>query len=154
MCIRDIRGVFPIKVNQQQHTVEKIAQFGSRFHHGLEVGSKAELISAISQLKDPEACLICNGYKDEEFIDLGLSAVRMGFKCIFVMEMPGELELILERSAALGVRPLDVYKRQDRPCKTSRRLTTGSGTSSGRTSGMLSPVSAMLTSRMLNRRME
>ena len=102
----EYRGVFPIKVNQQQHTVEKIAQFGSRFHHGLEVGSKAELISAISQLKDPEACLICNGYKDEEFIDLGLSAVRMGFKCIFVMEMPGELELILERSAALGVRPL------------------------------------------------
>ena len=76
----EYRGVFPIKVNQQQHTVEKIAQFGSRFHHGLEVGSKAELISAISQLKDPEACLICNGYKDEEFIDLGLSAVRMGFK--------------------------------------------------------------------------
>ena len=102
----EYRSVFPIKVNQQQHTVEKIAQFGSRFHHGLEVGSKAELISAISQLKDPEACLICNGYKDEEFIDLGLSAVRMGFKCIFVMEMPGELELILERSAALGVRPL------------------------------------------------
>ena len=47
----EYRGVFPIKVNQQQHTVEKIAQFGSRFHHGLEVGSKAELISAISQLK-------------------------------------------------------------------------------------------------------
>ena len=102
----EYRGVFPIKVNQQQHTVEKIAQFGSRYHHGLEVGSKAELISAISQLRDEEACLICNGYKDEEFIDLGLSAVRMGFKCIFVMEMPGELELILERSRTLGVRPL------------------------------------------------
>lgn len=100
------RGVFPIKVNQQQHTVEKITQFGARYHHGLEVGSKAELISAISQLKDEEACLICNGYKDEEFIDLGLSAMRMGFKCFFVLEMPGELELILERAAALGVRPL------------------------------------------------
>ncbi|MEG2139241.1 MAG: biosynthetic arginine decarboxylase [Bilophila sp.] len=100
------RGVFPIKVNQQQHTVEKITQFGARYHHGLEVGSKAELISAISQLKDEEACLICNGYKDEEFIDLGLSAVRMGFNCFFVLEMPGELELILERAAALGVRPL------------------------------------------------
>ena len=102
----EYRGVFPIKVNQQQHTVEKIAQFGERYHHGLEVGSKAELISAISQLKDEEACLICNGYKDEEFIDLGLSAVRMGFKCFFVLEMPGELELILERGEALGVRPL------------------------------------------------
>ena len=102
----EYRGVFPIKVNQQQHTVEKIAQFGERYHHGLEVGSKAELISAISQLKDEEACLICNGYKDEEFIDLGLSAVCMGFKCFFVLEMPGELELILERGEALGVRPL------------------------------------------------
>lgn len=100
------RGVFPIKVNQQQHTVEKITQFGARYHHGLEVGSKAELISAISQLKDEEACLICNGYKDEEFIDLGLSAMRMGFKCFFVLEMPGELELILERAEVLGVRPL------------------------------------------------
>ena len=102
----EYRGVFPIKVNQQQHTVEKITQFGAPYHHGLEVGSKAELIAAISQLKDEEACLICNGYKDEEFIDLGLSAVRMGFKCFFVLEMPGELELILERGQALGVRPL------------------------------------------------
>lgn len=102
----EYRGVFPIKVNQQQHTVEKIVQFGAKYHHGLEVGSKAELISAISQLKDEEACLICNGYKDEEFIDLGLSALRMGFKCFFVLEMPGELELILERSEALGIRPL------------------------------------------------
>lgn len=102
----EYRGVFPIKVNQQQHTVEKIARFGSRFHRGLEVGSKVEPISAISQPKDPEACLICNGYKNEEFIDLGLSAVRMGFKCIFIMEMPDELELIFERSTVLGVRPL------------------------------------------------
>ena len=102
----EYRGVFPIKVNQQQDTVKKIAQFGSKYHHGLEVGSKAELISAISQLKDPEACLICNGYKDEEFVDLGLTAVRMGFKCFFVLEMPGELELILERAEAMGVRPM------------------------------------------------
>ena len=101
----EYRGVFPIKVNQQQHTVEKIAQFGSRFHHGLEVGSKAELISAISQLKDPESCLICNGYKDEEFIDLGLHALSMGFNVIFVLEMPGELEVILEEARRMNIRP-------------------------------------------------
>ena len=99
------RGVFPIKVNQQQQVVEKIAQIGTRFHHGLEVGSKAELIAAVSQLRDPEACLICNGYKDEEFIDLGLHALRLGFNCFFVLEMPGELDLILERSEKLGVKP-------------------------------------------------
>ena len=57
------RGVFPIKVNQQQQVVSKIAQYGAAYHHGLEVGSKAELIAAISQLKSREACLICNGYK-------------------------------------------------------------------------------------------
>ena len=99
------RGVFPIKVNQQQHTVEKIIQYGEKYHHGLEVGSKAELIAAVAQLRDSKACLICNGYKDEEFIDLGLSAVRMGVNCIFVLEMPGELDLIMERSQALGIRP-------------------------------------------------
>jgi len=99
------RGVFPIKVNQQQQVVENIAEFGERHHHGLEVGSKAELIAAISQLRSNEACLICNGYKDEEFIDLGLHALRMGFNCFFVMEMPGELEVILERAKLLGMRP-------------------------------------------------
>lgn len=99
------RGVFPIKVNQQQQVVEKIAQFGAHYHHGLEVGSKAELIAAISLMRDTEACLICNGYKDEEFFDLGLQAQRLGFNVHFVMEMPGELDLLLERSRALGVRP-------------------------------------------------
>ena len=99
------RGVFPIKVNQQQQVLEALTSTGTRFHHGLEVGSKAELLAAVSILRDEEACLICNGYKDEEFIDLGLYAMRMGFKCFFVIEMPSELELILERSELLGVRP-------------------------------------------------
>lgn len=101
----EYRGVFPIKVNQQQQVVEKIAQYGARYHHGLEVGSKAELIAGVSLLRDPEACLICNGYKDEEFIDLGLHALRMGFNCFFVVEMPSELELILERAKLLNVKP-------------------------------------------------
>lgn len=100
------RGVFPIKVNQQQQVVQEVTEFGKNFHVGLEAGSKAELLAAISFMKDPEACLICNGYKDEEFIDLGLYAVKMGYKCFFVIEMPNELDLILERSAKLGVKPL------------------------------------------------
>ena len=70
------RGVYPIKVNQQQQVVEEVTKFGQRYHHGLEVGSKAELIAALSVMKDKEACLICNGYKDQEFIDLGLYAVK------------------------------------------------------------------------------
>ena len=101
----EYRGVYPIKVNQQQQVIEEVAKFGQRYHHGLEVGSKAELIAALSILKDKEACLICNGYKDKEFIDLGLYAVKMGFKCFFVVEIPGELELILQRSEALKIKP-------------------------------------------------
>jgi arginine decarboxylase len=100
------RGVYPIKVNQQQQVVEEICEFGKTYHHGLEAGSKAELIAAISFLKDPDAYLICNGYKDEEFIDLGLYALKMGIRCVFVVEMPSELDLILERSRALGIRPV------------------------------------------------
>ncbi|MDP4092335.1 MAG: biosynthetic arginine decarboxylase [Bacillota bacterium] len=101
----EYRGVYPIKVNQQQQVVEEVTKFGQRYHHGLEVGSKAELVAALSLMKDKEACLICNGYKDEEFIDLGLYAVKMGFKCLFVIEIPGELDIVLERSQALGVKP-------------------------------------------------
>ena len=102
----EYRGIFPIKVNQQQQVVEAIARFGSRYHHGMEVGSKAELFAALAHIRDEEACLVCNGYKDEEFIDLGLYAIRMGFRCFFVVEMPSELDLILERADHMGVKPL------------------------------------------------
>ena len=120
------RGVFPIKVNQQQQVVEAIARFGSRYHHGMEVGSKAELFAAISQLRDEEACLICNGYKDEEFIDLGLYATRMGFLCFFVVEMPGELDIILERAAQLDVKLL-IGVRAKLACKAGGHWTDSGG---------------------------
>ena len=102
----DYRGVFPIKVNQQCHVIEEIADYGSRYHHGLEAGSKAELIIALSQLRDHDSLIICNGYKDEEFIELGLYARQMGIKCFFVLETAMELDIILERSRALGIDPL------------------------------------------------
>ncbi len=102
----DFKGVYPIKVNQQKQVIETIARIGKNYHHGLEAGSKAELIAALSFLEDKESCLICNGYKDREFIDLGLYAIKMGFKCFFVLEKPGELDLILERSQRLGIKPL------------------------------------------------
>ena len=102
----EYRGVFPIKVNQQCHVVEEIAKFGSQYHHGLEAGSKAELIIAMSHLQDREACIICNGYKDAEFIQLGLHARKLGLKCFFVIETPSELGIILEQSKRLGIEPL------------------------------------------------
>lgn len=122
----EYRGVFPIKVNQQQQVVEKIAQFGSRYHHGLEVGSKAELIAAVSLMHDSEACIVCNGYKDEEFIDLGLQASRMGFNVFFVMEMPGELDILIERAKVFGVRP-NIGVRAKLPVKASGHWTDSGG---------------------------
>lgn len=100
------RGVFPIKVNQQSHVVEEIARFGQTYHHGFEAGSKAELIIALAHLQDTDALIICNGYKDSEFIDLGLRARRLGIKCVFVIETPTEVPIIIERSRALGIEPM------------------------------------------------
>jgi arginine decarboxylase len=101
----DYKGVFPIKVNQQEQVVEAISQFGKDYNHGLEAGSKSELIAAISMMQNRDACLICNGYKDQEFIDLGLFASKMGFQVFFVIEIFSELDLIIERAKALKIKP-------------------------------------------------
>ncbi len=101
----EFKGVFPIKVNQQQQVIEQICEYGKQFHHGLEAGSKPELIAALSYMHDPEAWIICNGYKDQEFIDLALYAVQMGLQVMLVVETVGEVPLILERAAAIGVKP-------------------------------------------------
>jgi arginine decarboxylase len=101
----EYRGVYPIKVNQQRQVIEEITEFGKKFHYGLEAGSKPELIAALAHMHDPEAYLICNGYKDEEFIDLALHSQKMGLHIVLVLEMPSELELILERSRKLGILP-------------------------------------------------
>ncbi len=99
------RAVYPIKVNQQQQVVEELCRFGATYHHGLEAGSKAELIVALSMLKSKEAFLICNGYKDEEFVDLALYATKIGIRCFIVIEMPSEIPLIIERSKKLNIKP-------------------------------------------------
>jgi len=101
------RGAYPIKVNQQKQVIDAMVHYGATYHHGLEAGSKAELIAAMAMIIDKEAPLICNGYKDEEFVDLALHAVKLGFRCILVLEeMPSELPLIIERSRALGAVPV------------------------------------------------
>lgn len=101
----EYRGVYPIKVNQQRQVIEEISEFGKKYHYGLEAGSKPELIAALAHMHDPEAYIVCNGYKDEEFIDLALHAQKMGLKIMLVLEMPSELNLILERSRKIGVLP-------------------------------------------------
>lgn len=99
------RGVYPIKVNQQQEVIEEVTRYGKKYHYGLECGSKPELIAALAYMQDPKAYIVCNGYKDEEFIDLALHAQKMGLQVIMVLEMPSELELILQRSKKLDIRP-------------------------------------------------
>ncbi|PUA29525.1 MAG: arginine decarboxylase [Cellvibrio sp. 79] len=100
------RGVFPIKVNQQSHVVAEIARFGERYNHGLEAGSKAELMIALATITNRESLIICNGYKDAEFISLGLQSRKLGFKCFFVLETLSELQSVIERSRALQIEPL------------------------------------------------
>ena len=72
------QGVFPVKCNQQRHVVEELVTCGKRWNFGLEAGSKAELLIALSLLDDPEALLICNGYKDRLYIETAILARRLG----------------------------------------------------------------------------
>ena len=99
------QGVFPIKVNQQQEVIDQVTTYGRHYNYGLEVGSKAELIAAVAHLNNPDAYLVCNGYKDAEFIDLALRAQKMGVRLILVVEIPSEVDTILERAALLGIEP-------------------------------------------------
>ncbi len=97
-------GVYPIKVNQQREVVEAMTAFGRPYQFGLEAGSKAELMAATS-LIGRDAYLICNGYKDEEFVRMALQVQKMGFNVLLVVEMPREVDSIMKQAASLGVEP-------------------------------------------------
>ncbi len=99
------RGVYPVKVNQQRQIVEEVINHGKQYHYGLEAGSKPELIAAMAHMSDPEAFLMCNGYKDDEFIDLALMAQSMGINIYLILEMPNELPAIIQRARRLGIEP-------------------------------------------------
>ena len=99
------QGVFPIKVNQQAQVVERIVEYGRPFDFGLEVGSKAELLIALTQKLSAEAAVICNGIKDSEFLELASMAQQLGYNVFIVLESPRELELVLEVARRTGFRP-------------------------------------------------
>jgi arginine decarboxylase len=100
------KGVFPVKVNQQRHVVEEVVEYGGPYQFGLEAGSKPELLIALSTLKTPGALIICNGYKDSEYIETALLAQRLGQTPFVVLERFHELDLVLAASEKLGIRPL------------------------------------------------
>lgn len=100
------RGVFPVKCNQQRHLIEDLVRFGKPHQFGLEAGSKPELMIALATLDTPEALLICNGYKDREYIETATLAQRLGQTPIIVLEQVEEVELAIEAGRKLGVKPI------------------------------------------------
>ena len=99
------RGVFPIKVNQLREVVEEILDAGEEYDFGLEAGSKPELIIALALLENRKALLVCNGYKDEEYIELALMGRRLGKQTIIVVEQLSEVDAIIRIARRMGVQP-------------------------------------------------
>ncbi|MBX3042258.1 MAG: biosynthetic arginine decarboxylase [Candidatus Kapabacteria bacterium] len=97
--------IYPIKVNQMRPVVEEIVKYGEEFNIGLEAGSKPELHAVLAIQDNPNALVICNGYKDEAFIELALLAQKMGKNVFLVVEKLNEIKLILKISKRLNVKP-------------------------------------------------
>jgi len=97
--------IYPIKVNQMRPVVEEIVGHGKKFNIGLEAGSKPELHAVIAINTDPESLIICNGYKDEDYIELALLAQKMGKRIFLVVEKLNELRLITNIAKRLKVKP-------------------------------------------------
>ncbi len=98
-------GVYPIKVNQQRQVVEEIIAYGKPYQFGLEAGSKPELLAVLALLESPEPLIICNGYKDPDFVEMALLATKLGKAVIPVVEKFSELELIVRLAQKLNVVP-------------------------------------------------
>jgi len=100
------RGVFPIKVNQLREVVDEIVAAGKEFNYGLEAGSKPELMIALAMHEGANRLIICNGYKDHDYIRLALLGRKLGKKIILVVEQLSELDDIIEIAKETGVKPL------------------------------------------------
>ncbi|MDR2628294.1 MAG: biosynthetic arginine decarboxylase [Dysgonamonadaceae bacterium] len=97
--------IYPIKVNQMRQVVEEIVSHGKKFNIGLEAGSKPELHAILAINTSNDSLIICNGYKDEDYIQLALLAQKMGKRIFLVVEKMNELRLIAELSKKLKIRP-------------------------------------------------
>jgi arginine decarboxylase len=100
------RGVFPIKVNQLREVVDEIVAAGKDYNYGLEAGSKPELMIALAMHEGANRLIICNGYKDHDYIRLALLGRKLGKKIILVVEQLSELDDIIRLSAETGVKPM------------------------------------------------
>ncbi len=100
------QGVYPVKCNQNRHLVEDLVRFGQPYQFGLEAGSKPELMIALATLKTPNSLLICNGYKDRDYIETALLATRLGHKPVIVLEQLEEVQLVIDIAAQLAIEPV------------------------------------------------
>src|SRR5690349_4048008 len=100
------RGVFPIKVNQLREVVEEILDAGKQYNFGLEVGSKPELFAGLAMQNQAGSLIICNGYKDAEFIRMALLGIKLGKRVIIVVEKLEELKYVIAISRQFGVEPI------------------------------------------------
>ena len=97
--------IYPIKVNQISPVVEEVIKHGKKFNLGLEAGSKPELHAVLAVNMDSDSLIVCNGYKDQDYIELALLAQKMGKRIYIVVEKFNELEIITRTAKKLGVRP-------------------------------------------------
>lgn len=95
--------IFPVKVNPQRHVVETVKQEGKEYGLGFEVGSKPELIAVLALETESNSLLLCNGYKDAEYISLALMACKLGRRPLIIIEQPYELKLVMSIADRLGV---------------------------------------------------
>ena len=120
------QGVFPVKCNQQRHVVEELVKCGRKWNFGLEAGSKAELLIALSLIEDPDALLVCNGYKDQRYIETAILARRLGRRPVVVIEQPDEVGRIIDASKQLDMAPL-IGIRAKLSCSSSGRWASSVG---------------------------
>ena len=98
-------GVYPIKVNQQRHLVKEIVRHGQTHQFGLEAGSKPELLITLAFMDTPDALIICNGFKDLEYIEMALISLKLGRNTFIVVDRPSELKTIIQAAKRLDIRP-------------------------------------------------
>lgn len=98
-------GVYPVKVNQQRHMVEELVRFGKDTRIGLECGSKPELLVVLALMNTPNGVIVCNGFKDTEYIETAMLAQKLGREILIVVDRKDELKIIIDTAKKLNIRP-------------------------------------------------
>ena len=138
-------GVFPVKVNQQSHVVKDIVQSGKNHRFGLEVGSKPELLIALSLISNPESLIICNGFKDKPYIEMALMFQKSGRNVFIVIERMKELAIVLETAKKLKIQPQLGFRLKLHTQSTGKWLeSSGSKSKFGLTTTQIAAAAEML----------